>query len=66
MTSVVVTLDVVEIDRLSDTRQLIELSGIGPQIRIVDQPLTVALEVANVDGIETHQSGKESPVGLGN
>ena len=58
-------LNVREIDGFGNTRLLIQLSQVAGQIGVIGNTLPVALEVADVDGIEAHQSGEQSPVGLG-
>jgi hypothetical protein len=63
--AVVVVLDVAEIDGLGDARVLVELAGVGPEVPIVDEPPEVALEVADIDGIEADQRREQPPVGLG-
>jgi hypothetical protein len=63
--AVVVVLDVVEVDGLGDARVLVQLARVGPQVRVVDEPPEVALEVADIDRIEADQGGEQPPVGLG-
>ena len=65
MAEVVVVLDVVEIDSSGNPGPLVDLTGVGPQVGIVDQPSQVALEVGHIDRVETHQRGEQAPVGLG-
>ena len=36
------------VDRLRDTRLLVEIAGIRPQIRVICQPPDIALEMAHV------------------
>ena len=62
MTLIVVFLDMVKVYRFSDTRHLVEITDISPQVRIVNQSTTIALEVAHINRIEAHQRRKESPV----
>src|SRR5829696_9226198 len=52
---VVVLLDLGEVDRLGDPRLLVEVAGVGPQVRVVDDPPAVAAEVRVVHGVEAHQ-----------
>ena len=65
MAVVVVPHDVVEVDRRRDTRPLVQFSGIGPKVGIVDDPLPVALEVQVIDQIKAKEGGDEPPVGFG-
>ena len=55
MRHIVVALDVVEIDSLGDARRLVQVAGVGPQVGVVDQATLVALEVANVNGVEADE-----------
>src|SRR5690606_2053220 len=66
MAGVVVPLDMLQVDRIRNARHLVELAGVGPEVGEVHQALEVALEVADVDGVETHQGGEQPPVGFGN
>ena len=65
MAHVVVALDVLHVHGPGDARHLVELAGIAPKIRIIDQAAPVALEVVVVDRVEAHQGGEGAPVGLG-
>jgi hypothetical protein len=62
---VVVALDVVEIGRLAEAGALVEVAGVGPELRVVDEAAEVALEVADVDGVEAGQGREEADVGVG-
>src|ERR1035438_4751606 len=55
---VVVALDLLHGDRGGDAGLLVEVAGVAPEVRVVDQAALVALEMAVVDGIEAHQRGK--------
>ncbi len=61
---VIVPDDVVEMDRFGDAGPLIQIARIGPEVGIVDQSATVALEVQVIDGIEPHQRREKPPVGF--
>jgi hypothetical protein len=65
VTLVVVPLGMNEIHRRRDTRDLIYVSCIGPQILVVDEAPDVALEVPVIHGIETHQRGEQPDIRLG-
>ena len=64
--AVVVIFDVVKVDRFGDARPLIQFACIGEEVGIVDQPLQIALEMADIDRIETHQRREQPPIGFGN
>ena len=66
MTAVVVRLDVVDVDGRGNSRHLVEISYVAPQVRVVGQPANVALEVTDIHWVEAHQRGKEAPVCFGN
>jgi hypothetical protein len=53
LAAVVVALDVVHVDGLGHARPLIEIAHVVRQVRVVDDPLQVALEVVVVDRVET-------------
>src|ERR1700728_4270110 len=55
MHDVVVLLDLDEVDGVSKTRRLEQVSRVGPQHRQLGQLAPVAFEVAVVDGIEPGQ-----------
>ena len=52
---VIMPLDVVEVDRVGDAVDLVEISQVAEEMAIVDDPAEVALEMAVVDGIEPYQ-----------
>src|SRR5271166_5470724 len=62
---IIMPLDVGHVHGLGDAGHLIELAQVVRQIWIVDDPPQVALEVADIDGIETDQRGEQAPVPLG-
>ncbi len=66
MTFVVVRLDIVDVDRLGYARYLVQVFHVAPQIRVINQPANVALEVTHIHRVETHHGGKQAPVCLGN
>ncbi len=53
MTPIIVLLDAIEIDRICNTRQLIKISGISPQIRIINDTAEIALKMSIIDRIKT-------------
>src|SRR4051812_16436099 len=56
--AVIVALDVVEIDRAPDAVCLIDVAGKAPEIGVVRDPPTVALEVADIHGVEPDKRRK--------
>ena len=66
MRHIIVSLDMVEIDRLSNARKLVEILKITGEMGIVDDASKVALEMAMVDSIEADERDEETPVGLDN
>ena len=65
MAAIVVVGDVVLPDGGGDARHLVKLARPGPEVRIVAQPLAVALEMRVIDRVEAHGAGEHPPVGLG-
>lgn len=59
------TLDVVEIGGGAETRDLIEVTGISPQVLELGEPLPIAVEGAVVSGVEAHQRHPQAHVGIG-
>ena len=58
-------LDMRKIDGRRDAGALVKLAGVTPEVRVVDEPPQIAFEMARIDGIKAHQSGKQPPIGLG-
>ena len=65
LTVVVVAHDVVEMHRLRHAGSLVQFPGVGPEMRIVDQAVSIALEVRVVNRIEAKQRRSQPPVGFG-
>src|SRR5262245_48786831 len=61
---VIVTLDMVEVHRLGDALDLIQIFEIAEQIGIVDDPPDVALKVPVVNGVKSDERHKQAPVGF--
>src|SRR5688572_20896568 len=59
---VVVTLDMIEIDRVGNPFDLIEVFEIAEEIRVVDNTPDVALEVAMIDGVKADERDEEAPI----
>src|SRR5215469_1739420 len=49
---VVVPLDVIEVRGRAEGRVLVEVAGVGPEIRVVHDPAHARLEMGDVDGVE--------------
>ena len=62
---VVMPLDVIEVHRLANTGRLVEIAHVAGKIQVVFDAAQVALEVAVVHGIETHERREQAPVRLG-
>lgn len=54
-----------EIDGRRDTGVLVELAGIIPEVRVVDEPPQIAFEMPQIDGIKADERRKQSPIGFG-
>src|ERR1700676_942687 len=59
---IIMTLDVIEVDRLRDPRLLIKIHQVALQIRIIDHPPDVAFEVTVINDIETDERAKQTPI----
>jgi hypothetical protein len=64
MRHVVMPLDVVEVDGIRHSRYLVDVAGVGPEVRVIYQTAQVALEMHVVDGIEAEQRREEANIGL--
>jgi hypothetical protein len=60
------TLDVIEIDGISDARLLVQIHQIALQIWVIDDSAQVALEMAVIDRVEPNKRAKKPPVRLDN
>jgi len=63
--NMVVLLDLYKINGVAEARRLEQIPGIGPQHRHLRQLLSIAFEVAMVDGVEAGQRGEQPDIGLG-
>ena len=61
---IVVTLDVVEVDRLGDAGLLVEIGQVTLEVRVVEDTAEAAFEMDVVDDVETDEGAEEPPVGL--
>ena len=52
-------------EEMRDAWPLVQLAGIGPEVRVVDHALAVALEMQVIDRVETEERRDEAPVGFG-
>ena len=64
MGEVVVPFDVIEVHRVRNAVNLIEITEIPVQVRVISDPSDVAFEVAVVDRVEPDQRHEEPPVRL--
>ena len=65
VTEVIVPHDVIEVYGLRHSGPLIQFPRIGPEVRIVDNPFPVALEMQVIDEIEAEKGCSKTPVCLG-
>ena len=61
---IIMPFDMVEIDRLRNPFDLIEIFQVAEEIGIVGYAAKVALEMAMVDGVKTYQCHEQPPIGL--
>ena len=61
---VVMPLDMVEVHGVGDAVGLVEVFEVAEQVRVVDDPADVALEMAVVDGVEAYEGDEEAPIGF--
>ena len=59
---VVVTFDVIEVHRIRNAINLIEIAEIPVQVRVISDPSDVAFEMAMVDRVEPDQRHEKPPV----
>jgi len=64
MRHVIVTLNVFEVDRFSDTRLLIKIGHVVLETGVIENTAHAALEVNVIDDIKADQGAEQSPVGL--
>src|SRR4051794_5454081 len=62
--AVIVALDVIEIDRAADSARLANVARVGPEIRVVCDPAAVALEMADIHGVEADKRREQADIGL--
>ena len=63
---VIMTFDVIEINRLGDAGLLIQVHQISLQVPIIDDPADIAFEVTVIDDVEPNECAKEPPIGFDN
>src|SRR5882724_3466482 len=61
---VIMTLDMIEINRLGDTGLLIQVHKITLEVRVIDNAADVALEVTMVDDVKPDEGAEKAPVGF--
>ena len=62
---IIVPGNLVEMHGFGHPRPLIQRTGIGPEVRIIDDPRPVAFELPMIDRIEPDQRGEQPPIGFG-
>src|SRR5690606_21539151 len=63
--AVVVRFDDRHAYRLRDARYLVEIPDVAGEVRIIDDPASIALEMAVIDRVEAHERREQPPVRLG-
>ena len=61
---VIVTFDVVEVYRLGNARQLVEIKQKTVEVRVINDSAEIAFEVDVIDRVEPDQCTKEPPICL--
>ena len=64
VTGVIVVCDMVKVDGGGDIVDLEQLTNITPEVGVVDDARSVALEVTMIDRVEANQGDPQAPVGL--
>ena len=62
--NIVMPFDVVEVHGVGDAVCLIEVFEIAEEVRVVDDPPEVALEMSVVDGVEAYEGDEQAPIGF--
>jgi len=62
--NVVVAFNVVEVDGFGDARLLVKIAEIALEVGIIDDPAEVAFEMTVINGVETDEGTKETPIGF--
>ena len=61
---VVVPFDVVEVDRLSNPRLLIQISQITVKVSVIEDATDVAFKMPVVDRIKSNKCNEQTPIGF--
>ena len=61
---IVMPLDVIEVHGVCNAVGLIKVFEVAEEIRVVDDPFEVALEMAVIDGVEAHEGDEQAPIGF--
>jgi len=56
------TLDVIDIHRLIDSRLLIKIQHVALKVRVIDDAPQIAFEMAVINDVETNERAKQSPI----
>src|SRR3974390_1157164 len=65
MAHVIVPFDMQKVHCRWDSGQLIDVARIGPEIRVIDDPPNVALEMSMIDRVEANERGEQPYIRLG-
>src|SRR5215468_470581 len=63
---IVMPLDVAQMNRLANSRHLVKLARVCPQVRKVDEASNITFEVTDIDRIKSHKRSEQPPVSLCN
>jgi hypothetical protein len=55
----------VKIHSLRDALHLIEITRIGPEVRIIDDPFAVTFEMQMINWVKPDQCGEQAPIRFG-
>ena len=61
---VIMTFDMIEINRLGDTGLLIQVHQVTLEVGVIDDAADVALEVAVINDVKPDERAKEPPIGF--
>ena len=62
--NVIMPFDMVKVHGVGDAVNLVEVLEVAEEVRVVDDPPEVALEMAVVDDVEAHKGDEQAPIGF--
>ena len=66
MSHIIMTFDMIEINRLGDAGPLIQVHQVTLEVGVIDDPADVAFEVTVIDDVKSNECAKEPPIGFNN